>query len=107
MSFSSALCQPDFHRDGTARELSILHNLLNIRNPALVFVMLVALSLPPRLVSLQAPFVGEDEFRQTQTALSVWEIREHVTGTILTPWRGWKSAVWIKFGTALFFSNRN
>jgi hypothetical protein len=51
--------------------------LVDIRKPAFIFVAMVGLSLPLRLVNLQAPFTGEHEFRQTQTALSVWEIREH------------------------------
>src|SRR5581483_240564 len=42
-----------------------------------VFAILLLLSLPMRLANIQAPFTGEHEFRQTQTALSVWEIREH------------------------------
>jgi hypothetical protein len=43
----------------------------------ILFVLLLLLALPMRLVNIQAPFTGEHEFRQTQTALSVWEIREH------------------------------
>jgi hypothetical protein len=43
----------------------------------IAFSVLMLLSLPVRLVDLEAPFTGEHEFRQTQTALSVWEIREH------------------------------
>ncbi len=43
----------------------------------IVFIALLALSAPLRFTNLQAPFVGEHEFRQTQTALSVWEIRAH------------------------------
>ena len=49
----------------------------NVGSPGSVFLIMVALSLPLRLLNLQAPFTGEHEFRQTQTALSVWEIREH------------------------------
>ena len=33
--------------------------------------------MPIRFVHLNGPFTGSHEFRQTQTALSVWEIREH------------------------------
>lgn len=47
------------------------------RTPLLLFALLAATSLPLRLPNLQAPLSGEHEFRQTQTALSVWEIREH------------------------------
>jgi hypothetical protein len=45
--------------------------------PAFIFLALVALSLPIHFVDLNVPFTGEHEFRQTQTAISVWEIREH------------------------------
>lgn len=48
-----------------------------IWRPVLIFFALLLLSLPIRLVRLQAPISGEHEFRQAQTALSVWEIREH------------------------------
>jgi hypothetical protein len=43
----------------------------------LVFVALLVLSAPLRLMNLGEPFVGEHEFRQTQTALSVWDMRAH------------------------------
>jgi 4-amino-4-deoxy-L-arabinose transferase-like glycosyltransferase len=43
----------------------------------LAFIFLLLLSLPFRLVNLGEPFTGEHEFRQTQTALSVWEMRAH------------------------------
>src|SRR5437868_5752947 len=49
----------------------------NFRNPFTLFILLVILSLPLRLFNLGAPLIGYHEFRQTQTALSVWEIREH------------------------------
>ena len=45
--------------------------------PAAVFILLMVFSVPPRLVNLNGPLTGEHEFRQTQTGLSVWEIREH------------------------------
>lgn len=48
-----------------------------IRQPVFIFLVLLLLSLPIRLVHLQAPIWGEHEFRQAQTALSVWDIREH------------------------------
>jgi 4-amino-4-deoxy-L-arabinose transferase and related glycosyltransferases of PMT family len=44
---------------------------------ALVLVILLTLSAPLRLMNLGEPFVGEHEFRQTQTALSVWDMRAH------------------------------
>ena len=47
------------------------------RAPAAILVVLLLISLPPRLISLNAPLTGEHEFRQTQTAMAVWEIREH------------------------------
>jgi hypothetical protein len=43
----------------------------------IVLTALFAVSAPLRLMNLQAPFTGEHEFRQTQTALSVWEMRAH------------------------------
>lgn len=46
-------------------------------SPGLLFLLLALISIPIRLIHLTEPFVGEHEFRQTQTALSVWEIREH------------------------------
>src|SRR5579864_1774997 len=45
--------------------------------PASIFVALIALSLPLHFVNLKAPFSGEHQLRQTQTALSVWDMREH------------------------------
>jgi hypothetical protein len=44
---------------------------------ALIFVILLVLSAPFRLIYLGQPFTGEHEFRQTQTALSVWDMRAH------------------------------
>src|SRR5580765_753608 len=41
------------------------------------FVVMLVLSAPFRLTNLGEPFTGEHEFRQTQTALSVWEMRVH------------------------------
>lgn len=41
------------------------------------FAVMVLLSLPVRLINLDTPLSGEHEFRQTQTALSVWEIQAH------------------------------
>lgn len=41
------------------------------------FLALLLSSLPLRLVHLQEPLLGQQEFRQTQTAMSVWDIREH------------------------------
>src|SRR5215831_1054914 len=47
-------------------------------SPATVILtILILLSLALRLINLRAPFTGEHEFRQTQTAISVWDIREH------------------------------
>ena len=43
----------------------------------IAFIFLLLLSLPLRLMNLGEPFTGEHEFRQTQTALSVWEMRAH------------------------------
>jgi len=43
----------------------------------LVFLGLLLLSAPVRLMNSGEPFTGEHEFRQTQTALSVWEMRAH------------------------------
>jgi hypothetical protein len=43
----------------------------------LVFIILLILSAPFRVMNLDAPFTGEHEFRQTQTALSVWDMRAH------------------------------
>jgi 4-amino-4-deoxy-L-arabinose transferase-like glycosyltransferase len=48
-----------------------------LRHPLVVLAILAALSAPLRLIYLQQPLTGEHNFRQTQTALSVWEIREH------------------------------
>jgi hypothetical protein len=42
-----------------------------------LFAALVLLSLPPRIGNIGAPLTGPHEFRQTQTAMSVWEMREH------------------------------
>ena len=47
------------------------------KRPVLVFILFVLLSAPIQLPKLGEPLLGEHEFRQTQTALSVWEIREH------------------------------
>lgn len=47
------------------------------KRPILVFILFVLLSAPVQLANLGEPLLGEHEFRQTQTALSVWEIREH------------------------------
>jgi hypothetical protein len=44
---------------------------------ALIFLALLLISLPLRLVHLGDPLIGEHEFRQTQTALSVWDMREY------------------------------
>jgi hypothetical protein len=43
----------------------------------IIFVALMLLSMPFRLMNLQDPLTGEHEFRQTQTALSVREMRAH------------------------------
>lgn len=48
-----------------------------IKQPAFIFLTLLLLSLPLRLSHLQEPISGEHQFRQSQTSLSVWEIREH------------------------------
>jgi hypothetical protein len=48
-----------------------------LRRPLAIFVLMLVLSLPLRLSNLSGPLIGYHEFRQTQTALSVWEIREH------------------------------
>src|SRR6185436_7188295 len=45
--------------------------------PLWIIVVLVVLSVPFRVSHLEQPFSGEHEFRQTQTAVGVWEIREH------------------------------
>lgn len=47
------------------------------KRPAFIFLVLLLVSLPIRFVHLQAPIWGEHEFRQSQTAMSVWDIREH------------------------------
>jgi hypothetical protein len=44
---------------------------------SLILVVLLTLSAPWRLMNLGRPFTGEHEFRQTQTAFSVWEMRAH------------------------------
>lgn len=44
---------------------------------ALIFLVLLLVSLPLRLVHMGEPLSGEHEFRQTQTALSVWDMREY------------------------------
>src|SRR6266571_6543457 len=48
-----------------------------LKQPLVIFGALAVLSAPLRLFHLQEPLTGEHEIRQTQTALSVWEIREH------------------------------
>src|SRR5689334_10551441 len=48
-----------------------------VNRHVLVFVALLVLSAPLRLMNVGEPFVGEHEFRQTQTAFSVWEMRTH------------------------------
>src|SRR5689334_2345642 len=52
----------------------------NVRSairPLWIFLVLVLLSLPFRVAHLQEPLRGEHEFRQAQTAMGVWDIREH------------------------------
>jgi hypothetical protein len=43
----------------------------------MIFIVLLVLSAPFRLMNLGEPFTGEHEFRQTQTALSVWDMRTY------------------------------
>lgn len=43
----------------------------------MIFLAMLVLSAPFRLMNLGAPFTDEHEFRQTQTALSVWDMRAH------------------------------
>jgi hypothetical protein len=45
--------------------------------PLWILFVLMVFSLPFRVSHLEDPFRGEHEFRQTQTAMGVWEIREH------------------------------
>jgi hypothetical protein len=47
------------------------------RRHLMVFVVMLVLSAPFRLMNLGQPFTDEHEFRQTQTALSVWDMRAH------------------------------
>jgi hypothetical protein len=47
------------------------------RTHLMILVVMLVLSAPFRLMNLGEPFTGEHEFRQTQTALSVWEMRAH------------------------------
>jgi hypothetical protein len=47
------------------------------KRPIVVFILFVLLSAPIEFANLGEPLLGQHEFRQTQTALSVWEMREH------------------------------
>jgi hypothetical protein len=59
------------------RDKKTVRGIARVDRHKLVFLALLVLSAPLRLMNLGEPFVGEHEFRQTQTALSVWEMRAH------------------------------
>lgn len=69
--------EPPLDGSVSMRDRARLQKTAWVSGHLIVFIALLALSAPLRFTNLQAPFVGEHEFRQTQTALSVWEIRAH------------------------------
>jgi hypothetical protein len=59
------------------RDKNKVQGMTRANKHVLCFLLLLLLSAPFRLMNLDASFTGEHEFRQTQTALSVWEMRAH------------------------------